>query len=306
MGEIQRAGSKLETCEASTERQDAASNLGDGAMPVAPDTSASRNVSRESPKADTTPTPVMLTGSATGRTLPFRIMQLQRTAPLIALASIALVASSIGASADAGRCFDALYSRGQKQNGDLRTLTAAFVETTTSSLLTRPLDARGTVSVERPGRVALQYTAPDARTVIIDADRLTVAWPSRGVLQTKDIGASQRRVQKYFVNSSPDELRSHFEVIAREGEGGYVVTMTPKRKQIQEGLAGLELTIDRTSLLMTAMKMTFPNGDTKTMAFTDVKPNAPLDPARVPGSVRRVAVASCSGLVVVGATGTSA
>ena len=25
--------------------------------------------------------------------------------------------------------------------------------------------------------------------------------------------------------------------------------------------------------------MTFPNGDTKLMTFTDVKPNAPLDPS---------------------------
>ena len=65
--------------------------------------------------------------------------------------------------------------------------------------------------MERPGRVALHYTEPDEHTVIIDGDRMTVAWPSRGILQTKDIGASQRRVQKYFVDSSPDELRSHFD-----------------------------------------------------------------------------------------------
>jgi len=30
---------------------------------------------------------------------------------------------------------------------------------------------------------------------------------------------------------------------------------------------------------MVAMRMTFPNGDTKLMTFTDVKPNAPIDPA---------------------------
>jgi outer membrane lipoprotein-sorting protein len=56
--------------------------------------------------------------------------------------------------------------------------------------------------------------------------------------------------------------------------------MVPKRKQIQEGLSRLELWVDGTTQLMTAMKMTFPNGDTKVMTFTDVKPNAPLDRSR--------------------------
>ena len=55
--------------------------------------------------------------------------------------------------------------------------------------------------------------------------------------------------------------------------------MVPKRKQIQEGLSRLELWVDRTTQLLVAMRMTFPNGDTKLMTFADVKPNAPIDPS---------------------------
>ena len=82
--------------------------------------------------------------------------------------------------------------------------------------------------------------------MLIDGDRMTISWPSRGVKQTKDIGASQRRVQKYFVDSSPAELRSHFEIDrTREPNGrAIVVTMVPKRKQIKEGLRGSSLAID--------------------------------------------------------------
>ncbi|MGH8638388.1 MAG: LolA family protein [Burkholderiales bacterium] len=212
-----------------------------------------------------------------------------RTA-LVTLIAMALGVSSVGPFAGAAPAdlFDDLYQRGQKQNGDLRTLTATFTETTTSSLLTRPLTARGTVAVERPGRVALKYVEPDERLVVIDGNRMTLSWPARGVLQTQDIGASQRRVQKYFVDSSQDELRSHFDVSAREAldRPGYLLTMIPRRTQIQQGLSRLELWVDSTSLLLTAMRMTFPNGDSKMMTFADVTPNAPLDPAvfRVPAS----------------------
>ena len=73
--------------------------------------------------------------------------------------------------------------------------------------------------------------------------------------QTRDIGASQKRVQKYFVDSSPRELRSHFEIAAApQPIAGYLVTMVPTRKQIREGLSRLELWIDATSLLLTSMR----------------------------------------------------
>ena len=38
-------------------------------------------------------------------------------------------------------------------------------------------------------------------------------------------------------------------------------------------------------MLLDAMQMTFPNGDTKTMTFEDVVPNAPLDAGDVQPSI---------------------
>ena len=218
-------------------------------------------------------------------------MRVQRrdTARLAAAAALASALSVAAAPArmPARDLFDELYARGQKQNASLRTFTAAFAEETVSALLTRPLAARGTVAVERPSRIALRYLEPEARTVIIDGDRMTVSWPSRNILQTRDIGASQKRVQNYFVESSPAELRSHFQIGAEPAADrpGYLVTMTPRRRQIRDGLTRLHLWIDPETLLLTGMKMTFPNGDHKVMTFTDVRQNAPLGPAefRLPG-----------------------
>jgi len=178
--------------------------------------------------------------------------------------------------------FDDLYRRGESVNKTLKTLTARFTETTTSSLLTRPLVSHGVVAVERPSRVVLRYTDPEMHVVLIDDGHLTLSWPGRNVRQVRDIGAAQRRVQKYFVDSSPAELRQHFDIETRETDRparAYHLTLVPKRKQIQEGLAELELWVDQSSQLLTAMRMKFPNGDTKLMEFEDVVPNAVLDPS---------------------------
>jgi outer membrane lipoprotein-sorting protein len=225
----------------------------------------------------------MDTGSATHRTLPFRIVLVQsrvRRTFATALAVVASCAGLLSSATEERDLFDELYARGMKQNAELKTLTASFTETSSSPLLVKPQIATGTVAVERPARVVLRYTGPDPRTVLIDGDRMTIAWPSAGIRSTRDISVTQRRIQKYFVDSSPRELRSHFDVTARDASdrpGTYLVTMVPKRKQIQEGITRLELWLDRASLLMSAMRMTFPGGDTKLMTFSEVTPNAPVE-----------------------------
>jgi outer membrane lipoprotein-sorting protein len=177
--------------------------------------------------------------------------------------------------------FDDLYQRGQRSNAAMKTLTARFTETTTSSLLTRPLVSHGRLAVERPSRVVLRYTDPDLRVVLIDGNRMTLSWPSRKLRQVTDIGSAQGRVQKYFVNGTAADLRSQFDIeqhATTDRSNTYYVTMVPKRKQIREALARLDLWVDRSSLLMDAMKMTFANGDTKMMVFDEVVKNAPIEP----------------------------
>jgi outer membrane lipoprotein-sorting protein len=176
--------------------------------------------------------------------------------------------------------FDDLYQRGQTVNGTMKTLTAHFTETTTSSLLTRPLVSRGTLAVERPARVVLRYTDPESRVVLIDGNRMTMSWPSRNIRQVTDIGTAQGRVQKYFLNGTAAELRGQFDIEQHdtsERPGTYHVTMLPKRKQIREALARLDLFVNRSSMLLDTMRMTFANGDTKTMSFDEVVPNAAIE-----------------------------
>jgi outer membrane lipoprotein-sorting protein len=176
--------------------------------------------------------------------------------------------------------FDQIYSRGRGIQTSLKTVTATFTETTTSSLLSRPLVAHGTLAVERPARIVLRYATPEARILLIDQGKMTMVWPSRAIRQQTDVAAALGRVDKYFLDKSPNELRRNFDIKAIEADdrpGTWRVTMVPRRKQIQQGITRLELWIDRTSLLLAAMRMTFPNADTKLMAFENVVVNGPLD-----------------------------
>lgn len=178
--------------------------------------------------------------------------------------------------------FESIYKRSLELSASLKTLTARFTETTTSALLTRPLVATGTIAVERPSRVVLHYREPEVRDVLIEGDRLTLSWPARQIREVTNIATINRRIQRYFVDSSSSQLRDSFAITIRTADDRPHIlglTMVPKRKQIREGLAGLDLWIDDRSLMLTAMKMTFPNGDTKLMALDGVITNGPVEPS---------------------------
>ncbi|HEY8550840.1 MAG TPA: outer membrane lipoprotein carrier protein LolA [Vicinamibacterales bacterium] len=185
------------------------------------------------------------------------------------------------AGAEKADLFEEIYRRGQPLEASLKTIRARFVETTTSSLLVKPLVAEGTLIVVRPSDILLAYEKPERRFLRLDANSLLLVWPDKGLRERKDIRAAQERVQRYFVNKDPSELRRHFTIVAAEDasrRGTWRIEMTPTRKQIRQGLEKLELWVRQDTLLLSEMTMTFAGGDVKNMVFRDVVINEPVSP----------------------------
>jgi outer membrane lipoprotein-sorting protein len=182
--------------------------------------------------------------------------------------------------------FDELYSRGQKINAGIMTLTARFTERTTSSLLASAIEERGTLYVQRPNRVLMRYEEPAGKVVLIDNGRMTLVVPSSGsakeLRQTMDVRSSQKRVDDLFKQQDAGNLRRVFDIQVKdksERPGTYEVTLAPKRRQIKENLSLLELWAPESTGLLEAMRMTFANGQTKLLEFRDIVTNPPIDSA---------------------------
>ena len=205
----------------------------------------------------------------------------RRSTMLLASAFLQLVAVALVASQAAapGNLFDQLFARTLAKRQSIQSIRARFTETTTSSLLEKPLVSHGTVIAAPPSRVLMTYTDPERRTIAIDGTSLVVAWPDRREREKIDISQTQKRIDRYFTQATIGQLRSMFEITAqpdsviRETDR---VDMRPKRKQIKEGLERLEIWIDRENLLLVQLQMTFPGGDKKTIRLDDVTVNVPV------------------------------
>jgi outer membrane lipoprotein-sorting protein len=108
-----------------------------------------------------------------------------------------------------------------------------------------------------------------------------VVWHDRGDVEKIDLTEIMKRVNQYFTNADAGQVRKAFTVVAtvdRDLANTYQLDMTPKRKQIKEGLQRLQIWIDRDTLLMRQMKMSFPGGDSDTIRLEEAEMNAALPP----------------------------
>lgn len=199
-------------------------------------------------------------------------LQLAQFARLFVLL-LALAGVSTAAAPAPADLFDDLFARSQPIDATVKTIDASFIETTESPLLRKPLVAEGTVHVVRPHAVEMVYTKPERKTITIKDGKLLLDMPQRNIKQDRDISEALARIDKYFVDKSPKELRRHFTIAASEDKeraGTYRIDMTPKRKQIEQGLTRLELWLRKDTLLLDAMRMHFPGDSTKMMEFRDL------------------------------------
>ena len=198
---------------------------------------------------------------------------------LVQLLALLLLGSPQAADRRSDDLFARIYQRGVAKQHTMRSMQARFVETTASTLLVKPLVARGTIVAASPARIRMVYTEPEPKTITMDGRALTVVWPGRREREQIDITSIQKRIDQYFTSAGIDELRKMFEIVAQADPSmrrADRIDMKPKRKQMREGLTNLELWIDRETDLLVQMRTTFAGGDQKTIALEDIALNVPV------------------------------
>lgn len=224
--------------------------------------------------------PVMTTRSRM-KPVPYHAVFRHSTTLLVLVLLCSLVdASAVDSQQPAANdLFTQIFNRTLVKRQSLHSIRARFTETTVSSLLEKPLVAHGTVIAAPPARVLMSYADPERRTIALDGKWLSIVWPDRNEREKIDISRIQKRIDQYFTQANLEQLRSMFDIKAEPDAAmrdADRVDMRPRRKQIKEGLERLELWIDRETLLLVQMRMTFSGGDKKTITLDDIAVNVPI------------------------------
>jgi len=176
--------------------------------------------------------------------------------------------------------FDTLHARISAAEAKRTSIRARFVESTTSSLLVKPMVSQGTLVGEKPARMLITYLSPERKSILMDGQRLFVTRAGRKDVEQTDITEIMKTVNKYFTNADPGQLRRAFTIRAIPDQavpGGYQVDLLPKRKQIKQGLDRLQFWVSR-DYMLTQLTMTFAGGDTTVFELEDVEMNVAIPP----------------------------
>jgi len=175
--------------------------------------------------------------------------------------------------------FDDIHARVRAAEATRQTIRARFTETTVSSLLVKPMVSEGTLIGAKPASLSMTYTSPERRAIVMDGSRLAVTRPDAGTGDRFDVTRIMKRVNHYFVNATPQDLRKSFTVRAfvdPEAPASYQIDLVPTRKQIRQGLERLQIWIARDPLLLSQIRMTFAGGDTTTVRIENTEVNVSL------------------------------
>jgi outer membrane lipoprotein-sorting protein len=197
----------------------------------------------------------------------------------VAAAALALLSLGGASAPKAPDLFDEIHARAQAAETKRQTIRARFTQTTVSSLLAKPVVARGTLLGAKPARLVMTYTSPERKTIVMDGTRVVIT-RDQGKAEQTDVTEIVKKVNHYFVNATPDDLRKSFTVRAfidpEMVPASYQIDLVAKRKQIRQGLERLQIWITRDPLLLSQIKMTFPGGDSDTITVSDAELNVPL------------------------------
>jgi outer membrane lipoprotein-sorting protein len=199
----------------------------------------------------------------------------------VAVALVLAAAATVVATAAPTDLFDEIHARVKAADATRRTIRARFTQTTVSSLLVKPAVSKGTVLAEKPAQLVMTYTVPERKTIAMDGTRV-VAKPERGPVEQTDVTEVMKKVNHYFVNATPVELRKSFTVRAFDDPemkpAAWQIDLVPRRKQIRQGLEHLQVWIVKEPLQLAQIRMTFPGGDSDTITIEDAQVNVAIPP----------------------------
>jgi outer membrane lipoprotein carrier protein len=102
----------------------------------------------------------------------------------------ALVALLLFVGADAPDDAAKTLAAVQKRYDAVRDLRAGFVQNSFSPALGKETESRGTVVVQRPGKMRWEYAAPDGRVIVLDGTAIRVWNPEEKQLQIAGLAKS--------------------------------------------------------------------------------------------------------------------
>ena len=189
---------------------------------------------------------------------------------------------------------DAVLSRFDQVQQNVRSLSADFTQTTVNPLFKEPMSSKGRFYMRKPDSVLWEYTFPEAMQFAIDKDEYTGYFPGRKKAERRDVHRWSEQIFRCFeVGQVSAELRKFYGIrLEDQGSnmnGTYLLVLDPTRRRVRKRVEEVRFWVDATTCLPAKVVYVNKEGATRTIVFHNVLLNpdlsASLFSVRIPSDV---------------------
>ena len=145
---------------------------------------------------------------------------------------------------------------------EFRSLTANVERTKVTVVVNNKSTESGRIFVRRDGKMRIDLTQPDPRTILRDGDRFYIYNPKISRVEEYDLGKKKSLVDQFVLlgfGTPGSELRKSY-LVTLQGEENLnnrkvlLLTLTPKDEQVRQQISKIELWIDEANWLPAQQK----------------------------------------------------
>jgi outer membrane lipoprotein-sorting protein len=174
-----------------------------------------------------------------------------------------------------------VLARFDQVQGQIRTLSAEFVQTTRSPLLNEPMVANGRFFLTKPDSVLWEYSTPEPMRFAVADGKYTGYFPDRKKAEKRDIKRWSEQLFRFFgVGQGSKELGKFYEIELGEQPGAedkaYLLVLSPKKRRVRKRFDEVRLWVDRTSLLPVRIEYVGKDGNEREIRLLNIRFNPDL------------------------------
>ncbi len=174
-----------------------------------------------------------------------------------------------------------VLSRFDAVQGQIRTLSAEFVQITRSTLLKEPLVAKGQFCLTKPDSVLWEYSSPEPMRFVVARGEYTGYFPEQKKAEKRDLKRWGEQLFRYFGLGQPSqELGKYYEIAlgeaGQEAKGSYVLVLSPKKRRARRNVDEVRLWVDGASLLPVRIDYIGRDGNEREIRFMNTRLNPDL------------------------------
>lgn len=165
----------------------------------------------------------------------------------------------------------------------VRTLSADFIETTESALLTAPIVARGRVFLTKPDSVRWEYDSPEQMRFVIRDDEYTGYFPERKEAERRDIHRWSEQLFRFLgLGQASAELLKFYDITLGDPSAGparpgtHLLVMDPKKRRVSKRVDLVLFWIDDETYMPVRVEYRGKSGNRRVVEFARMSVNPDL------------------------------